>query len=705
MAYKREIRVFAKSSMQSKLLIGTMRIRIYLLLSILSIASCKREDKVWETNYLAPIFTANLTLEDMLKDSVLYTKSDNSYHLLYKYSIEIDSVGNYLTVPDTVDTVNVKLQSLILEDRGFTDTFTLREMEPQSALFDGLTVPLDAYDIKDAGGSQEIDVSEQFFQTATLNSGYLDVTLHNDLPVYVELIIFTLTNKKDGKLLVNDTFVDIAPFSSKSKSIDLSGKTLDGILVGAVKRVKTRASSGPVLVDADKGVRVELTVRDLKPVNATAIFPAQTLVSENQEVIYKFGGPQITVIRARSGFVKMKIFSTIEEEIVIDYSFPHSAENGDYSKPFKRQYNVPPAKPGETQRIEVSFPLDGFELQYGGKDPKQAPFVNAVYSELTARTVYSGLVRNLSLDDSVYIEFGLVDIVPEFAFGDFGSKTYHLTDPVDVPALKNVTGNIDLKDVSMRVEFENGFGIEALTTVNSLTAKNSRNGKSVALSHAGFVGPDILIGKAINPPFIPRKRTYYFDKSTSNIEEFLEVLPDQIVPDIDILTRPFGAKDYTDFVFYESFLKTNLILDMPVSFAADNLTFVQKKDFSFADINNSQKIKSGSFKLEVQNDFPLSLQLQMEFLDEADQVLHTLFTKNNTVEAAQLDAVLDRTTGAMTSIISADVNPVEMDMIRDSKKVRIRAVFDTPSGVQTNFYSDYQLKTKLIADFTYENSL
>ncbi|MCB0735470.1 MAG: hypothetical protein KDC76_12870 [Bacteroidetes bacterium] len=678
---------------------------IFSIILILALFSCRREDKVWENNILAPIFRAELSINDLVADTMIQSYSDGTYDLVYRYTSAIDSVGSYLNVPDTVDTVNVKLQSLILDDRTLTDTFTLREIDPSSGLLDGLTVPLTAYDIQDAGGSQEIDVSEAFFQTAKFNEGYLDVTLHNDLPVYVDLIVFQLSNKNDGSIVIRDTFTDIPEFSSTTRSISLAGKTVNGVMLGNVLRVKTRASTGPVLVDADKGVRIEMTVRDLQPEYATAIFPAQTLVHDTQEVVYRFGGPQITAMKAKSGFVKMKIFSTIEEEIVIDYSFPFSGENGDTTKPFKRQYHVPPAEPGKTQRIEASFPLDGFILQYKGKDPNNPPFVNTVYSELKARTVYSGKVRNLSLNDSVYIEFGLVDIVPEFAFGDFGTKKFQVQDPLDVKALRNVTGALSLEDVSMRLTYENGFGIEANTTMKSLKAINTRNNTSKDLTHTQLINQTILIGRMTNPPPTAYKRIYNIDKNNSNIKEFLEILPDQIVPDIEVVTRPNGSRDYTDFIFWDSYLKAHIDVTLPMTLQFNNLQFIQKQPFDFSKLNKSDRIKSGTFKLKAVNDFPVEASITLEFLDANENLLLTLFEKENTIEAASIPSGVYRTDGAVTSYLTATIDPTRMDILRDARYIRVISRLHTPSNGRTKLYSDYKIDTQLIADFIYEQNL
>ncbi|MFT5722898.1 MAG: hypothetical protein ACI9JN_000003 [Bacteroidia bacterium] len=667
--------------------------------------ACNRDQKHWDTRIKAPLLKAELGFDDLLHDSLLIADTDKSYNLRYEYVFAIDSVGSYLDVPDTLDKVKITLDKLILADRTYLDTFTLREMDPTTGLFDGLTLPFDAQKIENPQGEQIIDVSEEFFKTAKFNKGFLDITIHNDLPVYVDKIIFKLVNQASGIIVAQDTFIDIAPNTSSLKSIDLAGKVVDGVMVGSIVLVETRASNGPVLIDADKGVRLELSVHSLEPEYATAIFPEQTLVEDKQEVLYKFGGPLITEIKARTGWVKMKISSTIQEEIIIDYSFPNSGEEGDFNKPFTKQYRVPAASPGTIQVIEGEFPLDGFVMQYKGKDPTQAPFFNTVYSELTARTVYSGKVRDLSLDDFVEIEFGLVDIKPEYAFGDFGRKEFEVNETVDIAIFKDVSGKLDLEVVKMNLFLDNAFGIQALTTVNSIVATNSNNNTTVSLTHPWLIGQDVLLTRATNPPLIAHTQFYEFDDVSSNIKDFVEVLPDKITTNIKIISRPNGSRDYTDFVKDDSYLRARLSVSLPVHFAADNLTLVQKQAFNFSELENSDKIKSGAFKLRVENNFPLDATVEVEFLNENDEVMLSIFNSGEKIEAGVVNSLTGKTDGPVLSYLTATVSVQQMDIIREATKIRIRSVFDTPNGSPNKIYSDYLLKTQLSADFVYEQTL
>ncbi|MCB9262436.1 MAG: hypothetical protein H6607_08690 [Flavobacteriales bacterium] len=671
------------------------------LLSVLFFVSCERE-KHWNAQITAPLFRANLSLSDLGNDSLTIEETDSSYNLIYQVEYSIDSVASYLTVPDTVDKVRITLDKLILADKNYADTITLRQIYPAAGAYHGQTVFLPGQNIDNPGGEQEIDVSKEFFQTAKFVKGFLDITIHNDLPVYVDEIVYVLRNKKDLTVIAQDTFTNIPPFSSSTRSIDLSGKTVDGVLLATVIHMITRESEGDVLIDADKGLRLELSVHDLEPEYATAIFPEQTLVNDTQEVIYNFGGPLITEIQAKSGFVKMKISSTIEEEIIIDYTFPHSGAGGNYANPFHKVYNVPPAKPGETQVIEGVFPLDGYVMQYKGKDPNSPPFWNAVYSKLTAKTVYSGQVRDLSLNDYVEIEFGLIDIVPRFATGDFGVKSYTIDDSLDIPIFEKINGEVDLADFKFYFNIENALGIGAVAKINSLRAENTSSGKSVTLDCQSIIGKEINISKAHNPPLIPSTTTTEFTKySCDNLIDFVEILPNKIYANISMNTLPSDSGNVADFVLDQSYIKGHVNFTIPATFSANNLTLSQTGKFNINAVSNQENITSGTFRLDVENDFPYDFKVVLDFLDESGTSLLTLF-ENQLIQAASIDMSNYHSVGPRKTSLLAKINETQMDMIRDTKQIRITAVIDSPNDVQTPILNTYLLKTQLVADFIYE---
>ncbi len=677
--------------------------RSYLgLILLIGLFSCQKEKFVYESEWLTPLFHSELGIQDLIADSLLDIGTDNSLELVVEYEEALDSLLEILEVPDSLSEVSISLTQLLLDDRSFVDTITLAEIYPPAILLNGQTTNLDAQDISSSDATV-IDVTEEFFKTATFQEGFLDMAIYNDLPVDIELIEFELANQSDGSIVIDDSFTDIAPGSSANKTYNLAGMTVDGILEAKLKRVRTKASSGPVLIEAYKGIRLELNVRDLKPESATAVFPAQDLIQQEEETTYNFGGPQITTMRLKEGEVLMEVYSTIEEEIILEYRVPQSAhiETGD---PIYKEFRITPAENGQPSRTDERFPIGNFEIIYKGKDINNPPFVNTFFHVLNARMEYTGEERSLSLSDSIYIKFGLVDVEPELAIGDFGKKTYNFTDPIAVDAFKDLGGSISLDDASLDLTFENSFGIEAHIDINKVEGVNSKSASAVSLI-SPIMDPTIELRRGVNAgQYVqPRSRTLRFDKSNSNFKAFIENLPNRIEPDFAVTTRPNGSNNFTDFAFYDSYLKTKLELRVPMTVGLDNFSLTKKQAFDISE--DLEGVKEGKLLLEVANDFPWEAELILEFLDEMDSlVLIGLEAGKSIVNAASVDPQSGRTNAPEVSELVMDLSRDELLKLRTAKKLRIKAVFNTDQAKRFAVYSDYTMDLQLRSQFTYENN-
>lgn len=233
-------------------------------LTLIILCSCRKEKFVSESNWVAPVLETELNLGDILPDSLSKTNSDGSIDIIYEASYGISSVSDIVQISDTVEASEVSLSSLTLDDRSFIDTLTLLELYPASALFHNQTTTLPGQDIQTEEGTV-VDVTEEFFTTATFVSGFIDIAIFNDLPVVAEVLEFELRNDDDKSVIVAGVFNNLQPNSSVSNSYSLADKKVNGILELIVKRVKTSDSEGPVLVDVYKGIRTEISVRELKP--------------------------------------------------------------------------------------------------------------------------------------------------------------------------------------------------------------------------------------------------------------------------------------------------------------------------------------------------------------------------------------------------------------------------------------------------------
>jgi hypothetical protein len=597
------------------------------------------------------------------------------------------------------------LSSLTLDDRSFNDTLTLLELYPASALFHNQTTILPGQDIQ-ANEGTVVDVTEEFFTTATFVSGYIDITIFNDLPVVAEVLEFELRNDEDKSAIVSGVFNDLQPNSSISESYSLANKKVNGILELIVKRVKTLESDGPVLVDVYKGIRTEISVRDLKPQSATAIFPAQNLVEKKDEIKYYFGGAEFTKVKLKSGFIKLKVESTVEEAIVLDYSLPNSYKAGQPGSPLQKTWTVPPAKKGEKVFVEEMFPIGGYSIYFWGKSNLENPTFNHVYTELLARIEYSGILRTLSLEDKIRIELGLVDLVPELIIGDPGRHVLTSKDTLGLKIFDNIQGDLSLEDAKMSLNFYNSFGIQSLLDIREIKGQNTRNGKSLKLISSKLANP-ILLEKAVNnPPLVGYEYDVELNKSNSNLKQFLELMPNKLMPDIEATVRPNGTIDQNDFAFDVSELLVNIRFEMPLKFGLDNLSLSTNQTVDFSNNEKINSVKEGKFILKLTNDFPINARLKMVFKDEIGEQLFELFTNDSyQMEAAEVDPISGKTKGPTESELLASLSREECGQLPNVKSVELFVYLNTQDASRYLMFSDYSINVKLITDFIYENSL
>jgi hypothetical protein len=678
---------------------------LFLFLILLLASSCRKEKFSYESNWVTPLVETKLTLGDLVPDSLLNKNNDSSLNVIFEAEYAVNNLDDILQIPDRVESVEVSLTSLVLEDRSFTDTLTLLELYPPSLFLNGTEASLPAQEIVTNEGTV-LDVTEQFFTTATFKEGFIDISISNDLPVEAEVLEFELRNFEDKSVIVSGVFNDVFPNTTVSESYDLAGKTVDGVLELIVIKVKTRASNGDVLIDASKGIRTTITIRDLKPQVATAIFPAQNLIERNDETRYEFGGPQLTKVYVKSGFILLKVESSIEEAIVLNYAIPNSKKQGAVGF-ITKEWVVPAAPKGEKIYVEERFPIDDFNIYLWGETNGSLPDYNHIYNELTASIKYSGIERTLSLDDKISIEFGLIDVKPDLVIGDPGQHDFGTKDTVTLKAFDNLSGKILLDDAKISLDFYNSFGIQSNVTVNELISENTNNGKKVKLSPMGELSSTILLEKATNPPFIAFEKSIILDKSNSNVKQFLENMPNKLYPDLDVVIRPNGTVNRNDFAFAYSKVAVNFKIEAPLTIGLDSFSLTTTEEFNLlGDNNETQNIKEGRLLLKVKNSFPFEGDLRLQFIDGQGELLfEKVPDAGSRMSAAEVDAITGKTVGQVESEVALSISRTEFQLLKSAEQVEVTVILNTKDATRYKMYIDYGVEVQLISNFIYENKL
>ena len=583
-----------------------------LMVFIIGLGACKRNSVSWDVDQTIPLFHSSFSLNDVDTKYLKYGVSDSGYSLEYEntlYSYKI----NDLQVSDTGIDASFNLRKLRLNDQVINNTVTLGEINPLFKVLDGQTTDIPAQQQSDLEPT-DIDASE-FFETATLDTGFLDIGITNDLPVNIQLIVFELRNSDDNTLVASDSFKNIVKNGgSETKTIDLAGKTVTKNLKGVIKRLETEASGGPVLIEANKGLTVTLGVRNLRPSYAIAAFPSQDVIDQDEGLTLDMNGAEIKYFKVRSGRLRIKVISTIQEDMSMVLSLPGTTKDG---SAFYQELSLPgPAGVGVATTEQI-YDMSGYILDFRGKNPDVTDTVNTFHQILRVTLDSSGRKLAVGLKDSIRLEYRLEGLKPEYAIGYLGNTIDRTgMDTTDFDLFKGLDGDLTFKDVKLDFIFRNSIGAEGRLKLHHLKGQNIFNGRSEVLD-ADPLKNYITVPK---PEF---KRDAYTETSfslgtaNSNIKSFLEVLPQKLEYDLETEVSPGGnINNYQDFIFDNSKLDVIMRMDVPISFEFGGLILRDTQSVNFAELGDMSRVKSATLFLDIMNYFPLDFDLDFQLFDK-----------------------------------------------------------------------------------------
>jgi hypothetical protein len=585
---------------------------IWLSALILGCISCKRSPVSWDVDQTLPLFHSSFSLDDVDSKYLKYGASDSGYTLEYENTLYSYKV-NDLQVSDTGIDASFNLRKLRLNDQEIANTITLGDINPLFKVLNGQSAQIPAQDQSNLDPT-DIDASE-FFETATLDTGYLDISITNDLPVTISLIVFELRNAETNALVASDSFKQIPANGGKAtQTIDLAGKTVTKNLKGSIKRLVTEASVGAVLIDASKGLTVTLGVRNLRPSYAIAAFPTQDVIDQDEGIVLDMNGAEIKYFKVRSGRLRIKVISTIQEDMSMVLSLPGTTKDG---KAFYQELSLPgPAGKGSATTEQI-YDMTGYVLDFRGKDPEIKDTVNTFHQILRVTLDSSGRKLAVGLSDSIRLEYRLEGMKPEYAIGYLGNTLSRTgLDTVDFDLFKGLDGDMTFKDVKMDFVLRNSIGAEGRLKLHHLKGLNVFNGRNVTFD-ADPLKSDIVVKKPAFQRGAYEETRFSLGVSNSNIKTFLEVLPQKLEYDLETEVSPGGnVNNYQDFVFDNSRMDVIMRLDVPISFSFGGLTLRDTQAVNFKDLGDMSRVKSATLFLNLLNYFPLDFEMEFQLMDK-----------------------------------------------------------------------------------------
>lgn len=452
-----------------------------------------------------------------------------------------------------------------------------------------------------------------------------------------------------------------------------------------------------LVIDTLLSIPDTTVVNELSLPLSTTIQPGLDLIAINTETRYALKDAQLVEAYVRSGQIVVEFQNNLNAGVTIDYAIPGATLNG---IAFTITRYVP-ANASLTETIDIT----GYHLDLRGLAGNS---YNTLVTSFGGSTDPNGPpVQIIANQPFITVSNTFQDVVPQYARGYFGAPEFELeNESANFDFLKKIIdGQLGLEEVKLSLSLENYIGADGQVQIHNITSVNDRTGVSIDLQHE-VMGTPINITRASDAwihsgNVTPTFKSYVFDNSNSNIRALIENLPHRLDYSLDFKLNPLGnISSGNDFFYYENNIKTNLELEVPMTFYSDHLTLSDTLDFNADAGTAGSRVNSGGFRIIADNSFPLSATMNLILLDENNVAIDSLYSLNN-IAAPALDANF-KTIGSLVSTLDVPISSATADKLTNTKRINIKIVFDTPQVPQLlKIYDHYKMDIKIIADFNY----
>ncbi len=662
------------------------------------VGGCKFSDKQWDINMLMPIAHADLTIGNLINDTSLKKNPDSSLYFVNVQQLKSLNISSLLNIPDTNFKKTVSLKTITLGKRTVKQNVTLGQVITKAygipaGLLQGQRLPISPINNLNLGKTT-ID-AHSLFTNATFIGGDLQLSITNGFPVEITNIHFQLLNQTDT--VIDDTINKILPYATHISRYSLAGKTLSAYITLNVINMSSPGSNGDsLIIDTGAAIKIVLTGSNMQVSSARAVFPAQNLVNDYADVSYDLRGPLFKSFIIRSGNIAFKTTSSIQDTIHMNYAIPGATKNGEF---INERLNVPPA--GSTSiTVYDSFKLDGYLTDLTGRYKNK---YNTFSNILTAKIDSTGKLESLSFADSIDIFYGLFHIVPEYAAGYLGTKSYTIgPETVAFDMFKNISVNkLTISKLNVDLQLSNGIGAPVLAVIKSVTAFNSKTNQSVPLKCSQYINVPINIQAAKDT----NSQTLIdlpLNNQNSNINKLLEILPDKLLYLLSFTVDPNGnSSNYNDFIYYGSTVSANLNIQMPLEVGVDGLVL---EDTMTPDISNNinlSKVQDGTLHVNISNGYPLSAKVQLFLLDHSNKIIDSFFNADNNYIPAGIPGATN--TKAGIGILNINMTQDKWNEIAYNKHLILKVNLNSSNKQVVKIYSNSHFIAKLTANFRYRN--
>lgn len=409
---------------------------------------------------------------------------------------------------------------------------------------------------------------------------------------------------------------------------------------------------------------------------------------------------QLTYARVKDGELRVELRSAIPRNIQVTYEIPLATKNG---YPLLFQEIIPAFQPGgDTVKIVKVFPLGQWDLDLRTINQN---FWNRLSVKLKIKLPEGQEPFTITLNQFLLsVQTEIKGLKPQYARGYFGQQTIYADQQVKIHELQKISAEeFDMESAEIRLRLVNSLGADIRVLPISLTGKRSTTGETVAMQHAMFGVPVNLTRAQEGPNMeypLSESREWIFNAQNSNILDFITLLPDAIIPKMDVSVNPMGnISGHRDFLFPAYPPQLHINVNIPLKFSASSVVFADTVEADMGGSDWSKHIVGGYLRLIADNGYPFEMQVTTLLLDQWEQVIDSLYSDQK-IQPAPLEAD-GMAHNKVRTVIMYPVTANLAEKLPRTRKMFIRASMSTkPTGQMIQLRAGNVCDIQFVADLT-----
>lgn len=273
-------------------------------------------------------------------------------------------------------------------------------------------------------------------------------------------------------------------------------------------------------------------------------------------------------------------------------------------------------------------------------------------------------------------------LILSYLEGYWGYSSYPLTrDTINIDINQTtLDGGVTIKNPKVTMLIANSWGFPTRGYIKELSFI-SQTDQLIPLVTTAFNNDSI----DFNYPHFPNEigQTKYtevtLDESNSNIAEIFNSQPKALVYEVEGISNVQRDSTLIGFLTDSSTIKLGVRVELLLEGTAKNFGAEQEMDLNFGEYSglDTSKIESVEFKLVTENSTPISVDMQIVFLNEAGQAVDSLFTDGALAIMQSAPVTNGVASGTTRQENFIPMSAARFDRIRQTKKAILKTSFTT----------------------------